>query len=166
MNPDVEVVAFQLGRAPRGRWETVSRCAFDRPVAIAVAPTLDDGSPFPTTWWLTCPLLVDSVHALESTGACGAWAERIAADTSLAEAVRSSDAAYREIRAGMADGPDRLAGVGTAGQADPLAVKCLHARVAAALAGLSDPVGVAVARKIGAPDCGDDRCGAAVRASG
>jgi hypothetical protein len=31
--------------------------------------------------------------------------------------------------------------VGTAGQSDPLAVKCLHARVAAVLAGIADPIG-------------------------
>ena len=33
-----------------------------------VPPNLDDGTPFPTTYWLTCPLLVQRVSALEASG--------------------------------------------------------------------------------------------------
>jgi hypothetical protein len=57
----------------------------------------------------------------------------------------------------MAGGPDPCADVGTAGQADPLAVKCLHARLAATLAGTGDPVGAAVLAELKAEGWAD-RC--------
>jgi hypothetical protein len=56
-----------------------------------------------------------------------------------------------------------------AGQADPLAVKCLHARVAAALAGIADPVGEGVLKQLAdrnvLPVCVPAVCGPAVSSS-
>lgn len=122
----------------------IARCACGAPLAIAVKPRLEDSSPFPTTFWLTCPRLVSLVHDLESAGAGSAWAARIATDAALAAAVLAGDAAYRMARAAEGGGRDPCGDVGIAGQAEPLAVKCLHARVAAAIAGVPDPVGRAV----------------------
>jgi hypothetical protein len=34
----------------------VARCHLGLPVVIQVPPRLDDGTPFPTLYWLTCPL--------------------------------------------------------------------------------------------------------------
>jgi hypothetical protein len=136
---------------------------------IEVGPVMEDGSRFPTTLWLTCPWLTRSVSNAESLGLAADWAERIAADPELAGAARATDEAYRRLRASLVDGEDPCAGVGIAGQADALAVKCLHARVAAALCGLGDPVGLGVLAALGgagvAPDCPDDQCGTA-RGSG
>lgn len=136
-----------------------ARCDEGFPQAIAVAPTLEDGSPFPTTFWLTCPRLVEAVGALESRGVHHEWAERVAEDPSLAARMVAADRAYRQARTD--EGADeRLAGVGVAGQRDPLAVKCLHARVAAYLSGIDDPIGEAVTRElyVEAPCDARDRC--------
>ncbi len=43
------------------------RCHLGYPVVIASAP-LWDGIPFPTVYWLTCPILSKAVGALESEG--------------------------------------------------------------------------------------------------
>jgi hypothetical protein len=166
VHPDAEIVAYQLGRPPRGRWRVAVRCPYDRPTVIAVAPLLEDGTPFPTTFWLTCPHLVEAVSESESVGETAAWTDRIAGDAVLTAAMTSADAAYRAVRATEAGGADPLASVGVAGQADPLAVKCLHARLAAFLAGIPDPIGAAVFDGLegsrASVACRDDRCGRAI----
>jgi len=145
LNPsDSSAVSAQLGREPRGRWRVTSRCPEGAPQVIAVAPTLKDGSPFPTTFWLTCPRLVEAIGALESQGANVEWAVRVAAGPGFGARRLAADEANREARDAEGAEP-RLDGVGVAGQRDPLAVKCLHARVAAYLSGTGDPVGEAVA---------------------
>jgi len=169
LRPDAEVVARQIGRTPRGTWRVVSRCEYGFPRAIAVAPLLAGGAPFPTTFWLTCPHLVTAVHALESAGEHRVWAQRAASDSGLASRLRLADAAYRAARRSEGGGTDPCETVGVAGQADPLAVKCLHARVAAALAGIGDPIGEAVLGQLescGTPHaCDGSPCGPAVAAS-
>jgi len=142
--PDAQLVTLQIGRPPRGDWQVAARCGRGAPLVIEVGPVLEDSSLFPTTWWLTCPWLCEVVSALESDGACGEWTARVSADATLAAAVLVADEEYRRARAQSVGGADPCSGRGVAGQADPLAVKCLHARVAAALAGNSDPVGRAV----------------------
>lgn len=139
----------------------VSRCSYGYPRAIAVAPVLADGEFFPTTFWLTCPHLGEAVAERESAGECAAWARRFAIDSRLAALALSADAACRAARRAENGGVDPCAGVGVAGQAEPLAVKCLHARLAAALAGVCDPAGEAVLGQIaGDPglECADARC--------
>lgn len=158
---DEAVVAWQLGRIPRGRWRSVARCSYGFPTCIATVPVLETGEPFPTLYYLTCPYLVTAVCALESKGASERWREAAAADSSLASRVLDADVSYREARAAEGGGVDPTPGVGIAGQRDPLAVKCLHAHVAAYLAGIDDPIGAGVVRQASA-ECADRRCEEAV----
>lgn len=157
MMDDARVVIRQLGREPRGRWRAVAYCGFGHPTVIATAPRLDDGSPFPTLYYLTCPHLAEAISALESAGAAQAWADRLAADATAAARLREADAAYRAARAVESGGVDPTPQVGIAGQRDPLGTKCLHAHVAAFLAGIADPVGEGVLATL-VRECGDDRC--------
>ncbi len=156
-SPYRDVVARQLGREPRGSWRIGAACSWGYPSMIVTAPVLADGTPFPTLYWLTCPWLAEHAAHEESGGAVAAAAERLAADPLAAAALEASDAAYREARAAEAGGTDPCAGTGIAGQKDPLAVKCLHAHVAAALAGTGDPLGLEC---MGRWDeaCPDERC--------
>jgi hypothetical protein len=128
---------------------------------IAVAPVLEHGEPFPTAFWLACPHLVSAVHDCESRGECAAWSTRLAMDTELAREALAADSAYRSARRREGGGADPCATVGIAGQADPLVVKCLHARLAAALAGVLDPVGERLveqlARRVGL-ECAHGDC--------
>jgi len=155
---DAATVARQLGRTPRGPWRVAVRCSWGYPAIIAVAPTLEDGTPFPTTFWLACPHLCAVAAAAESAGEAASWSARAAVDTSLIVSLLAADAVYRAARAIEGGGVDPCDGVGVAGQADPLAVKCLHARVAAAAAGLPDPIGEDLLSR-GARECSDRRCG-------
>ena len=137
-------------------------CGHGHPRVIAVAPALEDGARFPTTFWLTCPHLVEAVHALESAGEHRLWTDRATAEPGLAARLEAADLAYRSARRDEGGGVDPCATVGVAGQADPLAVKCLHARLAAALAGIADPVGEGVLARLAVDrvptDCSDAAC--------
>lgn len=160
--PDRDVVTAQIGRAPRGTWQVARRCSWGLPLVIAVAPEVD-GRPFPTALWLTCPWLGCWIDGLESAGDAAAWTARIASDPALAERMLAADAEYRAFRSRLAPGEDRCGDVGVAGQMDPLVVKCLHARVAAALGGIGDPVGEELLARLDAEgepgsECADRRC--------
>ncbi len=154
---DEVVVCAQLGREPRGSWRARARCPFGRPTVIETAPRLEDGTPFPTLYWLTCPWLTEYVSGLESAGAASEWASRLSSSDRLAERMRLADAEYRARRAAAAGGQDPTPRVGIAGQSDPMATKCLHAHVGAFLAGIDDPIGESVLSSMNS-NCPDDLC--------
>lgn len=158
-DPDARTLAWQLGRPARGRWRIVSRCSYGAPVVIATAPALGE-APFPTLYYLTCPHLVAEVAAVESAGGCERWREALTVDPDLAARLRNADVTYREARAAEGGGVDAAAGVGIAGERDVLGVKCLHAHVAAYLAGIQDPIGESLLMDL-KHECSDDRCGEA-----
>lgn len=153
---DARTLAWQLGREPRGRWRVVTRCSYGAPVVIATAPVVD-GALFPTLYYLTCPHLTADVAAVESAGGCEHWRRVLADDDALAARLCDADVAYRRARAAEGGGIDAAAGVGIAGERQVLGVKCLHAHVAAYLAGIDDPIGeiLTAGRTM---ECGDGRC--------
>ena len=63
-----KIVETQLNRSLRSDVEVVSRCHFNLPAVIKVPSNLDDGTPFPTSYWLTCPMYIKKVGSLESQG--------------------------------------------------------------------------------------------------
>ena len=66
-NNDKEIVEVQLKRKVRSHIDIRNRCHLGLPVVTFVPPNLNDGTPFPTTYWLTCPLLVQRVSSLEAS---------------------------------------------------------------------------------------------------
>lgn len=154
---DAARVAAQLGRIPRDPWRVAVRCRWDRPAVIVSPSRLADGTPFPNLAWLTCPWLSEFASAEESAGATTAYATRAANDPAFAAALVATDASVRQSRAAESGGIDACATVGIAGQRDSLGVKCLHAHVALALLGISDPVGADVLARV-ERWCDDDRC--------
>jgi hypothetical protein len=150
---DREVVAAQLDREPRSPVEVVARCHLGLPVVIAVPPHLDDGTPFPTRFWLTCPLASRRIGRIESTGGVRQMERRIEEDDRFAEAHRAAMAAYAAERDALIEKDrhrhDPTGGVGgaTAG------VKCLHAHYAHHLARGINPVGAETAAGVEPLDC-------------
>jgi hypothetical protein len=150
-------VERQIGRVPRRPWRIAVRCQWGRPSVIASPSRLADGTPFPTLYWLTCPYLLERVSSLESAGFISAWNERADTDPVLSVLLGEADAELRERRARESGGTDGCASVGVAGQRDSASVKCLHAHVALALAGIRDPVGEETIALLGTC-CEDDAC--------
>ncbi|KOV89655.1 hypothetical protein ADL03_02080 [Nocardia sp. NRRL S-836] len=126
---DLETVAKQLGRTPRGTRAIASRCPSGHPNVVQTHPRLPDGTPFPTMFYLTCPKLNSLVSTLEGSGLMKEQTERLAEDPELAAAYRRAHESYLAER-------DALEPLGTQITAGgmPSRVKCLHVHVAHALA--------------------------------
>jgi uncharacterized protein len=136
---DLEVVARQLGRSPRAVRRIAARCPFGLPAVTEQEPYDDEGRPFPTTYYLTCPHAVASIARLEAAGGVERWSEAAQADeilrASLARATEEQRAVRRKLAAGRTgrdDGASLELGIG--GTASPERLKCLHAHAAFALA--------------------------------
>lgn len=142
---DVAIEAM-LGRPSRAPSTVVSRCHLGLPVVIRVPPLLDDGTPFPTLYWLVCPLAVRRLARLESAGIMAEMQTRL--DVSGADAAYAGERArHLAGRADVTHAP--RGGVGGAHGG----IKCLHARFAYFRAGGSDPAGAEAAELIGELDC-------------
>lgn len=153
MMDDREVVASQIGRPPRSPIEVLSRCHLGLPVVIGVPPFLDDGTPFPTSCWLTCPLAVRRIGRVEAGGGVKAAGEMIKADAAMAAGHATAMERYETDRDALisADhtGPRPTGGVGGSTRG----VKCLHAHYADHAAGNANPIGEWVAPQVEPLDC-------------
>ena len=128
---DLAAVEAQLGRPPRGVVAVAHRCSCGLPDVVATLPRLDDGTPFPTTFYLTCPRAVSAVGTLESSGLMRDMTDRLHRDPALAARYRAAHHDYLRRRAELGEVPE-IAGVSAGGMPDR--VKCLHVLVAHALA--------------------------------
>lgn len=161
---DLRRVATQLGRAPHPYHRVVVRCPWGAPAVIEDLPYDGEGRPFPTLFWATCPSLVAAVSALESGGGVRRFAALAAADSALRASLAGATAYERRRRRALAarcarprrDGGASLA-TGIGGVASPLAIKCLHAHAAHALARPGYALGAAVLAAAG-PVWPPDRC--------
>jgi hypothetical protein len=123
---DRAIVERQLGRPPRAFRRVVARCPFGLPAVTEQAPYDENGAPFPTTFWLTCPHLVAAVSRLEAAGGVQRWSERSRSDAELRASLRRATGEQRRLR------PELPLGIGGASRHGSL--KCLHAHAAFALA--------------------------------
>ncbi len=128
---DLAVVERQLGRAPRGVVAVAHRCPCGAPDVVRTASRLPDGTPFPTTYYATCPRLTGAVSTLEGSGLMRAMNARLASDEGLAAGYGAAHLAYLAARDELGRVPE-IDGVSAGGM--PTRVKCLHVLVAHALA--------------------------------
>ncbi len=128
---DLHTLAEQLGRLPRGVVAIAARCVCGRPTVVRTAPRLPDGTPFPTTFYLTHPRAVAAVSTLEATGTMREMNDRLAVDEGLAAGHRRAHEDYLLRRAELGEVPE-IDGISAGGM--PTRVKCLHVLVGHALA--------------------------------
>jgi uncharacterized protein len=126
---DLETVARQLGREPRGVLEVAYRCPNGEPGVIKTSPRLPDGTPFPTLYYLTHPVLTAAASRLESSGVMKEMTVRLDTDPDLATAYRRAHDSYLAER-------DAIEPLGTTFSAGgmPDRIKCLHVLIAHSLA--------------------------------
>jgi len=132
---DRAVVERQLGRPPRAFLRVVVRCPFGAPAVTEQSPRGDDGAPFPTTYYLTCPQLVAAVSRLEAAGGVERWSEAVRDDRGLRASLEHAEEHQRALRRALACGwehPSLDSGIGGSSRSGSL--KCLHAHAAYALA--------------------------------
>jgi hypothetical protein len=153
---DREVVTVQIGRRPYEGAEVVSRCHLDLPVVIKVPPILEDGTPFPTLYWLTCPLASTRVGRLESGGGVRRMEGKASSDPLFAGGLERANDEYRRERDSLL--PEGIDPVPTGGVGGAVGgVKCLHAHYAHTRVGGANPVGELVASWVEPLDCAE-RC--------
>jgi hypothetical protein len=167
---DAAVVSRQLGRAPRAFRRVVVRCPFGRPAVTEQEPYDEDGKPFPTTYWLTCPHLVAAVSRLEAAGGVERWSRAVRHDSELAQSVELAADEQRTVRrelaryepaSGHATGHGSASlELGIGGSSRQGSLKCLHAHVAFALARPGYLVGERILAEVEAPWPADDCCSA------
>lgn len=128
---DIEIISAQLGRPARGVVRVAARTAKGVPTVVATAPRLEDGTPFPTFYYLCHPEAVAAASRLEATGYMVQLNAQLADDEQLQTAYQAAHAAYIADRDAVAVVPE-LNGVSAGGM--PVRVKCLHALIGHALA--------------------------------
>ncbi|KGM09897.1 hypothetical protein N869_05875 [Cellulomonas bogoriensis 69B4 = DSM 16987] len=128
---DLRCVAEQLGRPPRGVVGVAARCVCGRPTVVRTAPRLPDGTPFPTTYYLTHPGAVAAVSTLEASGVMREMTDRLGQDPDLATRYRAAHEHYLAQRHELGEVPE-IDGISAGGM--PTRVKCLHVLTGHALA--------------------------------
>jgi uncharacterized protein len=123
---DAQIVERQLGRRPRAFVRVAVRCPFGQPAVTEQAPIDEDGRPFPTQFYVTCPFLVAAISRLEAAGGVERWSRAAQEDELLARSLADAQAEQRRLR------PELDAGIGGSTRSGSL--KCLHAHAAFALA--------------------------------
>ena len=116
-------------------------------MVIESHPRLDDGSPFPTLFWLTCPLLVKRVSRLEADGVMASFNDELEGDANARARLHSAIERYAARR----DELERIETTPPGG--GPKRVKCLHAHVAHDLADPPNWAGGRALEMTGWPDC-------------
>jgi len=146
---DLAAVEAQLGRTPRGTHAVGHRCPCALPDVVVTEPRLPDGTPFPTTYYLTCPRATSLIGTLEGSGLMREMEDRLGDDAALAAAYRHAHEAYLADRAALGDVPE-IDGISAGGMPDR--VKCLHVLAAHSLAAGPgvNPLGDEVLERLGA----------------
>ncbi|MEE1619909.1 DUF501 domain-containing protein [Zafaria sp. Z1313] len=152
---DLETLSRQLGRPVRDVVEIGARCVCGNPLVAVTAPRLSSGIPFPTTFYLTHPVITAAVSRLEAAGEMNAMNERLASDAALASAYRAAHEDYLAARDAIGErtgtGPvPEISGVSAGGM--PERVKCLHVLAGHSLAAGPgvNPLGDETLQRIGA----------------
>jgi len=128
---DLAAVEQQLGRVPRGVAAVAHRCPCGHPDVLRTEPRLPDGTPFPTTFYATCPRLTGAISTLETSGLMREMTGRLRSDPELASAYTAAHEDYLRRRGELGDVAE-IAGISAGGMPDR--VKCLHVLVGHSLA--------------------------------
>ena len=128
---DRNAIEQQLDRPIRGALDVAHRCACGKPDVVLTAPRLEDGTPFPTVYYLTCPRATGAVGTLEANGLMRTFQDLLDQDEELAQQYRQAHENYLQVREALGH-VEEIAGISAGGM--PERVKCLHVLVAHALA--------------------------------
>lgn len=126
---DLDILEAQLGRRPRGVLEISYRTPDGQPAVVMTTPRLDDGTPFPTLYYLTDPRLTAEASRLEVAGVMKTMQARLVEDPQLADNYRAAHQHYLAKRNSLEDLGTQFSAGGM-----PDRVKCLHVLIAYALA--------------------------------
>ncbi|MDO4910617.1 MAG: DUF501 domain-containing protein [Corynebacterium sp.] len=125
---DIEIVTQQLGREPRGVVEISYRTPDGQPGVVKTRPRLEDGTPFPTLYYLTEPRLTSEASRMEVAHVMAWMTERLNEDAELRADYQRAHEYFLAKRNEMED-----LGTDFSGGGMPDRVKCIHVLIAYAL---------------------------------
>lgn len=128
---DLARMRDQVGREMRGVHSVARRCACGRPAVVRTLPRLPGGTPFPTSFYLTLPSMVQAASHLEAAGRLTELTAQLGEDPELAAGYRRAHERYLERRAELGS-VEEIEGISAGGM--PGRVKCLHAIIGHGLA--------------------------------
>ena len=128
---DIESVSKQIGRPARDIVAIAARCICGNPVVVQTKPRLEDGTPFPTLYYLTLPAATSAVSTLEATGLMVELQNRLSNEPELAAAYAAAHQSYLADRQ-LLGIVEEIEGISAGGM--PHRVKGLHSLIAHSLA--------------------------------
>ena len=94
---EIDRVGELLGRTPRGLEDVAVSGDAGEPLVVRVASLVDD-KPFPTLFWLVCPVLNYRIDRLEAEGLIADLQAQIDSDLTLQESMRADHLAHIRLR--------------------------------------------------------------------
>ena len=153
MTNEKQTVEIQLNRKVRSNINVVAKCHFDLPVVVDVPKNLDDGTPFPTMYWLTCPMYVKKVSTLESNGMVKDLDNQLVDNKKLNKLWRKRQKSYENERnkkyKNLSNTISPIGGVGGTTKS----IKCLHSHLADELVSGENVIGKVVLESVGGCNC-------------
>ena len=128
---DIRIVSAQLGRPARDVVGISARCVCGAPTVVSTKPRLDNGTPFPTFYYLTHPAATAAMSELEATQVMVEFTELLAADEKMQKAYQDAHLSFIADREQFGEVAE-IRGISAGGM--PVRVKCLHALAGHALA--------------------------------
>ncbi|MFM7861098.1 MAG: DUF501 domain-containing protein [Candidatus Nanopelagicaceae bacterium] len=132
---DLACIGQQLQREPRDVHAISYRCPCGKPAVIETPPRLNDGTPFPTLFYATCPKLTGAISTLENDGLMAQMNQRLQMDPELSGAYSAAHEDYLAARNALAAKlqikTPEIDGISAGGM--PERVKCLHSLIAHSL---------------------------------
>ena len=128
---DIGEVSRQLGRPARDILDIAARCVCGRPLVVKTKPRLENGTPFPTLYYLTQPAATAAVSTLEASGVMVRYQNLLSENDEIALAYQKAHEDYLAEREAI-EVVEEIADFSAGGM--PVRVKCLHALVGHSLA--------------------------------
>jgi hypothetical protein len=128
---DIAEVSRQLGRPARDILDIAARCVCGRPLVVKTKPRLENGTPFPTLYYLSQPAATAAVSTLEASGYMAELQELVTQDEEIASGYQAAHESYLAEREAI-EKVEEIEGFSAGGM--PVRVKCLHALVGHSLA--------------------------------
>ncbi|ADL11657.1 DUF501 domain-containing protein [Acetohalobium arabaticum] len=154
---DYKVITQQLEREPRNLVGIAKWCQEGYPQVLVTYPVLEEKDElklFPTTYWLSCPKLVEEIFSLESEGLIQQVQEEIMADSNKEQELTAAHRNYAQKRVGLLKDSDLtklkeeypgrwkvVSQSGVGGIMEKEGIKCLHTHYADYLVNRHNPVG-------------------------
>lgn len=127
---DISEVSRQLGRPARDLLEIAARCICGRPLVVKTKPRLENGTPFPTLYYLTQQAATAAASTLEASGFM-VELQDLLLDQQIAAQYLFAHQEYLREREEI-ELVEEIADFSAGGM--PVRVKCLHALIGHSLA--------------------------------